>query len=120
MAPTEGRFTMPERQWDCHRGTPTTPNYEILTINCYGSWIVLAFFFLFKQHWYPGRSVGRTGSGSWTDNATSQSCQATSEEGAIINFASRFRDAEAVSDLRTSDGGLLGRSTQLTKCYLIV
>jgi len=21
MAPTEGRFTMPERQWDCHRST---------------------------------------------------------------------------------------------------
>jgi len=90
-------------------------NNELLRLlNCLG------VFLWFKQHWYPGRSVGRTGSGSWTDNATSQSCQATSEEGAIINFASRFRDAEAESDLRTSDGGLLGTSTQLTKCYLIV
>jgi len=22
MAPTEGRFAMPERWWDCHHGTP--------------------------------------------------------------------------------------------------
>jgi len=22
MAPTEGRFAMPERRWDCRRGTP--------------------------------------------------------------------------------------------------
>jgi len=24
MAPTEGRFAMPERRWDCRRGTPGT------------------------------------------------------------------------------------------------
>jgi len=24
MAPTEGRFAMPERRWDCRHGTPAT------------------------------------------------------------------------------------------------
>jgi len=24
MAPTEGRFAMPERRWDCRRGIPGT------------------------------------------------------------------------------------------------
>jgi len=27
MAATEGRFAMPERQWDCRRGTSSEPEY---------------------------------------------------------------------------------------------
>jgi len=28
MAPTEGRFAMPERQWDCCRGTPLSSHTQ--------------------------------------------------------------------------------------------
>jgi len=36
MAPTEGRFAMPERRWGCRRGTPTLSWNLVLKISSLG------------------------------------------------------------------------------------
>jgi len=42
MAPTEGRFTRPEQQWGCHRGTPRIVNKNSNICNYVNKLIILS------------------------------------------------------------------------------